>query len=58
MMEVAPHAVMHTMPLTRVHSYFRMLGLRHIFVTDTRNQILGVITRKDLLPEVIAFGCP
>ena len=41
------------MPLPRLHRYFRTLGLRHIFVTDTRTEVMGVITRKDLLPEVL-----
>ena len=39
---------MHTMPLPRLHRAFRTLGVRHIFVTDTRNEVMGVITRKDL----------
>jgi len=52
-MELAPHSVMHTMPLSRLHHSFRNLGLRHMFVTDTRNEVMGVITRKDLLPEVL-----
>lgn len=46
MMELAPYSVMHTMPLPRLHRYFRTLGLRHVFVTDTRNEVMGVITRK------------
>ena len=53
MMELAPHSVLHTMPLDRLHRYFRALGLRHLFVTDTRNEVMGVITRKDLLPQVL-----
>ena len=53
MMDLAPHSVMHTMPLARLLA-LRMLGLRHIFVTDTRNEVMGVVTRKDLLHEVIA----
>jgi len=52
-MELSPLAVMHTTPLPRLHHLFRQLGLRHLFVTDTRNQVVGVITRKDLLPEVL-----
>ena len=53
MMELAPHSVMHTMPLPRLHHSVRTLGLRHVFVTDTRNEVMGVITRKDLLSEVL-----
>ena len=54
MMELAPHSVMHTTPLPRLHRQFRALGLRHVFVTDIRNEVMGVVTRKDLLPEVLA----
>ena len=54
MMELAPHSIMHTTPLPRLHRQLRTLGLRHIFVTDTRNEVMGVVTRKDLLPEVLA----
>lgn len=39
MMELAPHSVMHTTPLPRLHRQFRTLGLRHIFVTDMRNEV-------------------
>lgn len=52
-MELSPLAVMHTTPLPRIHRLFHLLGLRHLYVTDTRNQVVGVITRKDLLPEVL-----
>ena len=52
-MELSPHAVLHSMPLPRVHATFVTLGLRHLYVTDTRNTVVGCITRKDLLPEVL-----
>lgn len=53
-MELAPLSVPAGTPLGRVHQVFTAMGLRHLFVTDSRNQLLGVITRKDLLPEVLA----
>ena len=28
---------------------FRTLGLRHIVVTDIRNRVVGMVTRKDLM---------
>ena len=52
-MELSPHAVLHSMPLPRLHEMFVTQGLRHLYVTDTRNQVVGCITRKDLLPEVL-----
>ena len=32
----------------RVHQVFVALGLRHLCVVDSRNRVLGMITRKDL----------
>ena len=53
LMELSPHSVLHSMPLPRLHDMFVTLGLRHLYVTDTRNHIVGIVTRKDLLPEVL-----
>ena len=39
--------------LSKVHTLFRMLGLRHIAVIPRANSVLGVITRHDLLPEAL-----
>ncbi|XP_061304500.1 chloride channel protein C-like [Pezoporus flaviventris] len=36
--------------LQRTYIIFRTLGLRHLTVVDPRNQVVGVITRKDLMP--------
>ncbi|KAG8470049.1 hypothetical protein KFE25_006504 [Diacronema lutheri] len=52
-MDLAPLSVLPTTPIDRLHALFRLMGLRHLFVADTRNQLVGVITRKDLLPEVL-----
>lgn len=53
LMELSPRSVLHSMPMPRVHETFVALGLRHLYVTDVRNNVVGVITRKDLLPEVL-----
>jgi len=39
--------------LSKVHTLFRMLGLRHLAVIPRANSVLGVITRHDLLPEAL-----
>ncbi|XP_072425660.1 chloride channel protein C-like [Chiloscyllium punctatum] len=36
--------------LQRTYIIFRTLGLRHLTVVDLRNRVLGIITRKDLMP--------
>merc|ERR1712072_841120 len=40
---VRPHT-----PAGRVHRLFRSCGLRHLVVTDTDNDVCGIITRKDI----------
>ncbi|XP_041457216.1 chloride channel protein C-like [Lytechinus variegatus] len=35
--------------LHRTYIIFRTLGLRHLTVVDAQNQVLGIITRKDLM---------
>ncbi|XP_035227060.1 chloride channel protein D-like isoform X2 [Stegodyphus dumicola] len=35
--------------LHRAYIIFRSLGLRHLVVIDERNQVVGIITRKDLM---------
>ena len=36
--------------LYRTYVIFRTLGLRHLVVVDDHNQVVGLITRKDLMP--------
>ncbi|KAM6410470.1 chloride channel protein C-like isoform 2-T2 [Pluvialis apricaria] len=36
--------------LQRTYVIFRTLGLRHLTVVDQQNRVVGVITRKDLMP--------
>jgi hypothetical protein len=46
------HLADRSLELWQVHYLFRQLGLRHICVVPRPSQVVGVITRKDLLPEV------
>jgi len=46
-----PYVVQQHTSLGKVYSLFRGLGLRHLFVIKRVDQVIGMITRKDLLPE-------
>ena len=54
-LNAAPHTVQPDAPLSHVHELFRSLALRHllVLVPPPGVGVLGVITRKDLLPDVI-----
>jgi hypothetical protein len=45
---LAPLAVRDCCPLSRVFTHFRTMGLRHAVVVDKYNEVVGIITRKDL----------
>ncbi|XP_034241904.1 H(+)/Cl(-) exchange transporter 7 isoform X2 [Thrips palmi] len=48
-MNSSPYTVIHSMTLPRVFRIFRALGLRHLPVIDDTNQVVGMVTRKDLV---------
>ncbi|KAK2527805.1 chloride channel protein C [Columba livia] len=48
-MSVQAHFSLH-----RTYIIFRTLGLRHLTVVDLKNRVVGVITRKDLMPLPLA----
>ena len=41
--------VHHSVHMSRVHTLFRALGLRHLTVVDSSNQVLGILTRHDIV---------
>lgn len=47
----APYTVNETASIQRTYRLFRTLGLRFLCVVNHNNQVVGIITRKDLLPE-------
>ncbi|XP_061455498.1 H(+)/Cl(-) exchange transporter 7-like isoform X2 [Rhineura floridana] len=47
-MNASPYTVPQEATLTRVYKLFRALGLRHLVVVDNHNQVVGLVTRKDL----------
>jgi chloride channel 7 len=50
-MQRQPHVVSPDVSLARVYRLFRTLGLRHVFVGAQAPQVVGVLTRKDLIEE-------
>mmetsp|Transcript_32739 Transcript_32739/g.48504 ORF Transcript_32739/g.48504 Transcript_32739/m.48504 type:complete len:878 (-) Transcript_32739:106-2739(-) len=50
----APYTVNETASIQRTYRLFRTLGLRFLVVVNHHNQVVGIITRKDLLPEALS----
>lgn len=53
-MERGPHILYSNTSLQRGYKIFRTLGLRHLFIIDHSNHIIGIVTRTELLPEHIS----
>lgn len=47
-MNPTPYTVPENSYFQRVFRLFRALGLRHLVVVDSRNRVVGIVTRKDL----------
>ncbi|XP_064608888.1 H(+)/Cl(-) exchange transporter 7-like [Liolophura sinensis] len=47
-MNPAPYTVYDVASLPRVFRLFRALGLRHVVVINDKNQVIGMVTRKDV----------
>ena len=52
-MDPSPYVVNELMPLRRVYRLFNEIGVRHLTVVDCREQVVGIVTRKDILPHNI-----
>jgi CBS domain-containing protein len=52
-MDPSPYVVNELMPLRRVYRLFNEIGVRHLVVVDCREQVVGIMTRKDIQPETI-----
>merc|ERR1712194_446451 len=50
----APYTINETASIQRTYRLFRTLGLRHLCVVNHFNQVVGIITRKDLLDESLS----
>lgn len=47
-MNLAPYTVLYSTSLPRIFRLFRALGLRHLPVVNDVNEVVGMVTRKDL----------
>ncbi|XP_017769929.1 PREDICTED: H(+)/Cl(-) exchange transporter 7 [Nicrophorus vespilloides] len=47
-MNPSPYTVLHSASLPRMFRLFRALGLRHLPIVNDRNEVIGMVTRKDL----------
>ncbi|XP_065220232.1 H(+)/Cl(-) exchange transporter 7-like isoform X2 [Planococcus citri] len=47
-MNPSPYCVQLVMSFPRIFRLLKSLGLRHVIVVDNKNQVMGIITRKDL----------
>jgi len=50
----APYTINETASIQRSYRLFRTLGLRTLCVVNHTNQVVGIITRKDLLPDALS----
>lgn len=55
-MNSAAYTVLYSASFPRIYTLFRSLGLRHLTVTDDRNEVVGIVTRKDLARYVRERG--
>ncbi|KAJ8964402.1 hypothetical protein NQ314_004939 [Rhamnusium bicolor] len=47
-MNPSPYTVLHSSSLPRMFKIFRGLGLRHLPIVNDTNEVIGMVTRKDL----------
>jgi len=47
-MNPTPSTILASTPLPQIFRSFRALGLRHMVVVDDTNEVVGLVTRKDL----------
>ncbi|XP_074605465.1 chloride channel protein 7 [Brevipalpus obovatus] len=47
-MNPSAYSVIYSSSLNRIFQLFRALGLRHLVVVNDRNEVVGIVTRKDI----------
>lgn len=58
MVDSSHYIVDEDMPTSKVYSLFRDLAVRHILVVPRAPTVAGIITRKDLLPDILEGMSP
>ena len=53
-MNIAPHVVLETTPLSRAYRLFTTMGLRHLVVLGEFGRVTGIVTRENLGEEFIS----
>ena len=54
-MNSAPYTANMTMSMPALYSLFRNMGMRHLVVVNTDNEVLGIITRKEVAAPHVGF---
>ncbi|CAM9787116.1 unnamed protein product [Ectocarpus sp. 6 AP-2014] len=54
--QIGPHCINEHASAHRAYIMFRTLGLRHLVVVNHYNEVMGMITRENLLPEHFGAG--
>lgn len=52
-MNPTPHTMQEMTPVTRAFRLFRSLGLRQLVILNRTNNVVGILTRKELQPKHI-----
>lgn len=47
----APYSVQTNWPLSRVYRLYRTMGIRHLPVVNQLNEVVGILTRKELMTD-------
>merc|ERR1719199_920742 len=52
-MDPAPHTISELAPMASVYGLFNQMGVRHLPVFNEQQRLCGIITRKDMVPDLI-----
>lgn len=55
-MDSAPYSAMSTMSMPSIYGLFRNMGMRHLVVVNLDNEVIGMITRKEIAAPAPQFA--